>query len=181
MTNQTKPPIRVAITGGPGVGKSTVLEILAQQNYQTVPEAARIVIQTAQKEGTDCLPWMNLQKFQNRLSQTQLDIENSAQGEIIFSDRGIIDGHAYSLIDKIEVPELIYQFGRNRYQYVFILDPLSSYRQDACRKEDPEKAKLIHNRIFDSYKSFGYNPISVPAISAKERVDFILNKTRGKE
>lgn len=168
-------PIRIAITGGPCSGKSTLINSLAQRNYQTIPEASRIIIERESASNTDCLPWKNLQKFQNTLSQLQLDLENSINNGIIFSDRGIIDGHAYSKLDNIIVPQLIYNFGNNRYHQVFILETIPDYQTDSSRRESLEQAIKIHNRIKESYLEFGYNPINVPFLPPEQRTDFVLN------
>lgn len=170
---------RIALTGGPGVGKSTVLEILQQRGYQTAPEAARIVIERERLLDSDCLPWKNVPKFQEAVSKLQLSLEDSLTEGIVFSDRGIIDGYAYSKIDKIEPPKLILENARNRYSQVFLLDPLPVYEQTTTRWDDIERAKIIHQSIKDSYIEFGYNPIAVPFLSSEERVDFILNKLKG--
>ncbi len=172
-------PTRIAITGGPGVGKSTILSILKSRGYQTIPEAARIVIEEEQKKDSDCLPWKNIPKFQETVSKLQLSLENSITNGIIFSDRGLIDGHAYSKIDKIEVPRLILDNARNRYSQVFLLDILPVYEQNTVRWDDEQRAKIVHQEIKNSYLEFDYNPISVPVLAPAERVDFILKHLKG--
>jgi len=44
---------RHVITGGPGVGKTTTLELLASRGYATVRETARDIIAAQQEAGTD--------------------------------------------------------------------------------------------------------------------------------
>ena len=47
------------ITGGPGVGKTTLLETLAQQGFPYVPEIAREIIReqvSRNGDPTDCCP-----------------------------------------------------------------------------------------------------------------------------
>jgi predicted ATPase len=176
MIQMTIKPIRIALTGGPGVGKSTVLDILFKQGYKIVPEAARIIIEQEMHKDSDCLPWKNLQRFQNAVSDLQFELENSAEGPIIFSDRGIVDGYAYSRVDKIIVPEVVLANGRNRYQAVFILNPLPNYQTDESRKEDIKTAKILHEAINFAYIEFGYNPIQVPVLPPEERSRFILSK-----
>lgn len=176
MENKTNQPLRIALTGGPGVGKSTVLEILAHQGYAIVPESARLVIERELLKNSTCLPWKDLQLFQNTVSSFQFELENSAKGDVIFSDRGLIDGYAYSKVDGIIVPEVIYSNGRNRYNLVFILDQLPNYQNDRSRREDIVKARTIQEAIHSAYLEFGYNPVRVPVLSPEERVRFILNK-----
>lgn len=180
MTNQYKQTknnlIRIAISGGPGVGKSTVLEMLAYKGYQTVPEAARIIIEREQLKDSDCLPWKNTQLFQNTISELQLKLEDSIQSGIVFSDRGLIDGYAYSKVDQIKTPEIILRKGKDRYNQVFLLAQLPNYQKDNSRREDIEKARILQEAIRLAYIEFGYTPIEVPVLSPEERVDFILSK-----
>ena len=60
---------KYVITGGPGIGKTTVIEILSSRGYEIVPEAARIIIEEEQINDSDALPWKNLKKFQNLVAQ----------------------------------------------------------------------------------------------------------------
>jgi len=175
MTEKNNPLRRYVITGGPATGKSTLLNVLSVRGYPIVPEAARIIIEREMAADSDCLPWRNLQKFQNTVSQTQFELENQyTQGEV-FSDRSIIDGFAYSKLDGIVVPEVVIQNGRNRYDLVFLLEPLPVYETDSSRKESREKALLIQKELESAYKEFRYSPIKVPVLSPEERADFVLN------
>jgi len=173
-----KNPIKVVITGGPGVGKSTVLEILSNKGYLVVLEAARIVIEREMLKDSDCLPWKNFELFQNTASNLQFELENSIKGDIVFSDRGIVDGYAYSKVEDVEVPEVILKHGKERYDLVFFLDQLPNYQKDSSRREDLEKAKVIHEAIYSAYLELGYKPIIVPVLLVEERVNFILAKLK---
>jgi len=172
---------RIAITGGPCSGKSTLLEILKQKGFQVVPEAAREVIEQEKARDSDCLPWKNLQKFQNKLSQTQFELEEQYQNGLIFSDRSVIDGHAYSILDGIIIPGIIQTVSRNRYEQIFLLDLLPIYRSDSARTESPEKAREIQRQLLESYHQFDYNPIAVPFLTPEQRADLILNHLGGKK
>src|SRR5690348_8349682 len=86
---------KVVITGGPSIGKTTVIEILASRGFATVPEAARIVIEEEKLKGSDLLPWRNFAKFQELVFRKQLELEAQASGEVIFLDRGVVDGIGY--------------------------------------------------------------------------------------
>ena len=52
-------------TGGPGSGKSTVLEILKNKGYLTVNEVAREIIKNQVRTGGDALPWKNTVRYSN--------------------------------------------------------------------------------------------------------------------
>ncbi|WP_028562347.1 ATP/GTP-binding protein [Paenibacillus pinihumi] len=49
----------IVITGGPGCGKTTLLNELQKNGYNYVPEVARKIIQTQVSSGGDALPWKN--------------------------------------------------------------------------------------------------------------------------
>ena len=166
---------KYVLTGGPGVGKTSVLNVLGQRGYNIVPEAARQIITKAQEEKTDCLSWKNNQGFQDAVMNLQLNLERTVTGDA-FCDRGIIDVHAYSLLKGSDAPYQLEDLGRGRYKGVFILDPLENYCKDSERRENPEYVREIHEAIGRSYGQFGYSSIKVPLMSIEERVNFILNE-----
>jgi len=170
---------RIAITGGPCCGKTTLLNSLAARSYQVVPESARMVIEEEQKRGSNCLPWKDLYGFQESTAERILDLEHSFNDSLLFCDRGIVDGHGYSINGGINTPEIITDLGVKRYDLVFILDPIPQYKVDESRKENSEEAKKIHRAIWNAYKEFGYKPISVPVMSISERADYFVKLVNG--
>jgi predicted ATPase len=165
---------RYVITGGPGIGKTTVIEILAARGFKVVPEAARMVIGEEQASGGRALPWIDLEQFQARVAQKQLQLEQDADGPVVIHDRGIIDGYAYARMGNVQPPEVIERLGRDRYSAVFILDPLPGYVTDPARRENKEEALRIHDAIVDAYKRFDYAPVIVPVLVPEERASFIV-------
>jgi predicted ATPase len=173
---------KVVLTGGPGIGKTTVLNVLNRcMGYQTIPEAARMVIEEQQAKGSDCLPWKNLENFNKVLAEKQLSLEAKVEGNVAFLDRGLVDNDAYCALGNIQTPYEVSQNGKDRYVAVFILDPLPNYQNDSARTESKEEALKVHNAIYDSYKKYGYNPVKVPVMKPKERAEFILNCLKGGE
>ena len=49
------------ITGGPGSGKSTVIDALAKRGISTMSEAGRAIIQDQVAIGGEALPWADRQ------------------------------------------------------------------------------------------------------------------------
>ena len=166
---------KYVIAGGPSIGKTTIIEILARMGYKIIPESARIIIEEERLKGSDILPWKNSEKFQEKVAQRQIESEEGVNGDLFFLDRSIIDGHAYSKINKSSPPEIIEKFARDRYDKIFILDPLEKYERDGTRHENEEEAKIAHNEIINAYKHFGYEIISVPVLAPEDRVKFILD------
>lgn len=169
---------KYVLTGGPSVGKTTVIEILASRGYTVVPEAARMIIEEEMLKKSDALPSKNIGAFQKLVAQRQLDLENKTKGEIVFYDRGIVDGYAYCKIGNAPVPQLILDNAKERYDNIFFLESLGLYIEDGIRSRAFEDAEKVHSGIKEAYYEFGYDPITVPVLSPEERVDFILGKIK---
>jgi predicted ATPase len=58
-------PSLFVITGGPGVGKTTLLLELEKQDVACVPEAARRIIQEQVQAKGDAVPWSNTRTTRN--------------------------------------------------------------------------------------------------------------------
>lgn len=169
---------KYVLTGGPCTGKTTTIKLLSNYGYQTVQEAASILVEEElKKQGTPL--WIkDTIAFQRKLILKQLKFESQITSEnITFIDRGIIDTIAYCKIYKANISKEFYKIAeQNRYEKVFILNFLESYSKSSIRKESKEKAIEIQATILKTYKEFGYDPIVIPKLEATERANFILNK-----
>ena len=174
-------PNKIVLTGGPGIGKTTLLNELKNQGYTIIPEAARMIIEEEQQRDTLCLPWKDIYAFQKKTADRILELEHSFSDSLILCDRGLTDGHAYASEGRVPTPEIIIEEAIGRYEKVFILDQLSTYQTDDSRKESKEKATRMHRNIHKAYLDFGYNPLRVPAFkgtleeTVRKRADFITN------
>ena len=167
---------KYVLTGGPSIGKTTLIEILASMGYKVIPEAARIVAEEERLKNSEILPWKNVKLFQEKVAELQIKLEEETSAEFVFMDRSIIDGYGYSKFAETETPSLINETARNRYDKIFVLDPLPHFEKDGLRFEDAETAKKIHQLIIEGYIHFGYEQIFVPVLSPKERVEYILKR-----
>lgn len=116
--------MKCVITAGPGQGKTTVIELLVAEGYRVVPEVARIIIEEEQLKNSDILPWKDFTSFQELVAERQLELERQlkvGKDKIVFLDRGLVDGVAYSNHKKIPVSQTILDNGRDRYDKVFFL------------------------------------------------------------
>ncbi|GEM_PF-218800 len=168
------------LTGGPGTGKTTIIQELRKQGEITLPEVAREIIAEEQGKEQGILPWTDLTKFQELVVERQIKLEEKIKihrPARIFQDRSLVDGIAYAEEGKAKSPDklhlLIEQAG---YTKVFYLQQLPFYHQDQERKEDQVLAQKIHEKIYRVYDRLGFDIVTVPVCSIEERVQFVLKE-----
>ncbi len=169
----------IVIIGGPGTGKSTVIDALIEKGYCCYPEISREVTLEAKKQGIDQLFLEKPLLFSEMLLKGRIKQFENALNEphkIVFIDRGIPDVVAYMDFIGDQYPELFDKACKeNKYSKTFILPPWQEiYVSDAERYENFEQAQLIYNYLVLTYKKYGYNLIEVEKDTVENRVDFIL-------
>ncbi|THU38115.1 ATPase [Niastella caeni] len=167
------------ITGGPGAGKTSLLQALKYSGYHSSEEASRQVIIEQVAKGSDCLPWRNLSCFANKVLSRM--IESYAQTTdytgVTFFDRGIPDIIAYLKAAALPVDDRYYSALRQHpyQQLVFILPPWKAiYVNDAERWQPFEEAVHLYANIRETYQAAGFTLIEVPEDSVENRMNFIL-------
>ncbi|PSV95106.1 ATP-binding protein [Photobacterium angustum] len=171
---------RVIFTGGPGSGKTSVIDLLCQMGYQSAPEVGRKVIQAQVKSQGSALPWLDKVAFRDEMVLEEINnYENFGGTEIKFYDRSIIDSYGYSKLECIPISELLLAKCRelDYYRKVFIFPPWEEiYENDAERKQDFNEAVATYHKMVNAYKKFSYDLIEIPKVSVKERAQFIISK-----
>ncbi|RZK39831.1 MAG: ATPase [Pedobacter sp.] len=169
------------ITGGPGVGKTTLLNELAKHKFKIVHESAREIIKQEIDNNGDGLPWKNKAHYTALMLEATLQSYNSVpknETEIYFFDRGIIDTICYANMIGLGVSTNMDALGKN-YLYnkrVFILPPWKEiYQTDNERKQTWEEAQLTFIKMKEAYLNYGYKLIEVPQETVQNRVKFIMN------
>ena len=84
----------IVLIGGPGTGKSTLIDALMQKRYCCYPEISRQITIDAQKQGIDQLFLEKPLLFSEMLLAGRIKQYQDAraeQHEIVFLDRGIPD------------------------------------------------------------------------------------------
>lgn len=168
------------ITGGPGTGKTSVINELKERGFYCISENSREIISRQIISGGDILPWKNQIAFENKITQlrTQQYLA-SPKGCISFFDRSVLDSIAYLKLNNLEVPkEIIKNLNKCHYNKTVFYTPFwkEIYANDNERLESLEKAINIEKSIIDTYKAKKYKLVKVPRISVKERVNFILSQ-----
>lgn len=171
---------KIVITGGPGTGKSTIIEELAKRNFSCMKEISREVILNARKNGTEQLFLTKPLLFSELLLEGRINqfIEAEKKNEkLVFFDRGIPDVHAYMNYISIDYPKTYFiKSNLHRYNYIFLMPPWEEiYISDNERYENFEQALAIHNHLERTYKELNYNIIEVPTGTVNARTNFILD------
>lgn len=171
------------ITGGPGVGKTTLLTELEHVGFKIVHEDARRIIQNEVKKGGDGLPW------KNKAYYTKLMIEESIKtyklnsecgsGDIHFFDRGVHDALCYAQMLSIDIEDRLKTAASDiRYnRKVFLLPPWKAiYENDNERKQGWNEAISTYNFMKLTYRKYGYELIEVPIGTIANRVEFVISQ-----
>lgn len=178
-----KSPNLFVVTGGPGAGKTALVEALAAHGFSVVPEAGRQVIReqksasgTATHDG-DRLAYRHLM-FEREIESYEK--MTSAAGPVFF-DRGLPDLIGYSRLIGATIPAWLDQAVR-QYRYhrtVFIAPPWPEiYSTDGERKQDFTEAAATHDAMCIAYKESGYRLCRLPLSTVADRVRFVLERTQ---
>ena len=164
------------ITGGPGSGKTTTVNLLKERGYITTFEHARHYLDTQRLKGRTIAEVRKHQKeFQLGVLDMQIEQENQILPEVlVFLDRAIPDALAYyRFLNLPEDEKLTAALLTVSYKKIFVLDCLPIVK-DYARTEDTVAQKKIHALLVEVYESLGFPIVQVPVLPPEERVDFIL-------
>lgn len=167
------------ITGGPGSGKSTLIDLLEAHGYSRSIEAGRGVIQDQVAIGGTALPWKDPAGFAELMLCWEMRSYRIAQrfsGHVFF-DRGVPDVVGYLRLMNLPVPAHVRKaadvFRYNR--KVFIAPPWPEiFAQDKERKQDFEEAVRTYEAMILTYMELGYELLELPKAPVEERVTFVL-------
>ena len=170
------------ITGGPGVGKTTLLKELSRRDFIVIPEIARDLIKEQQKIEGEALPWQNTELYKDLMFDRSIESYEQVDNRIekglpVFFDRGFLDAICYAVLIRSDISMKMKIYARNwRYsKRVFMLPPWREiYVSDNERKQNWEEAVLTYKEMKAIYKRWGYEVVEVPKKTDGERADFIL-------
>ena len=171
---------RFIITGAPGAGKTAIIRQLELEGFSVVEEAATDVIAAAQAQGR-AEPWTH-PSFIDEVAHLQRDRQIRAShqpDEVQFHDRCIVCTAALAIylgqpfspflageLERVK-KEGIYQ---NRVFFIRNLDFITPTEARRISFEETARFEKIHE---ETYRDFGFEPISVEPGSLAERVGII--------
>jgi len=166
-------------TGGPGVGKTTLLHRLRSKGETVVEETARAVIRENMESGGPAVPWIDNDAFVEQAAARDIANFDRLAGETrrVFFDRGIADSYGANGAEPSAA--LIEAIRTRRYnRRVFVFPPWREiYGTDSERKQDWDEAEATFGKVMRVLAELGYEPVVVPTGDLAARADFVLRRT----
>lgn len=167
-------PRRIAVTGAPGAGKSSLIAELAARGWRIMPEAARAILQ---QPGGMGLRAQDPLGFARAMLEAELAAFDSiSPGETVIFDRGFCDIVAFLRIEGLPVSGEVEEACRGcRFDAPVIHAPAwrDIYRQDNERIQSWEQALESGRQNLEAWHDFGYEPVTLPLGRLETRVAFI--------
>ncbi|HET9252528.1 MAG TPA: AAA family ATPase [Candidatus Eisenbacteria bacterium] len=178
---------RVVVTGGPGAGKTVLLDELARRGYPYAPESARTIIRERLARGLPPRPdpgefayeilGRDIEQYRAAGERSGRAGQGGPEREIYFFDRSILD--ALGMLDQLG---LLSARERDRhlteYPYhprAFILPPWEAiYQVDSERDQTFAESVRVHDSLRQWYVRCGYEIVSVPPGPVADRCDLVL-------
>lgn len=167
------------VTGGPGTGKSILIDQLTRRGVARMPEAGRAIIKDQVRIGGAALPWEDRALFAELMLSWDLrSYQEALSSEVpVLMDRGIPDTIAYLRLCGAPVPAHFQAAAKlHRYNRLVFLAPFweEIYAQDDERKQSVEEARATGSMLAQTYAELGYELVELPFASVEERANFLL-------
>lgn len=166
------------VTGGPGSGKTSLIEAMGRRGFHTMPEAGRAIIQAQVQIGGTALPWADRALYAELMLSWELRSHQEASTRVapVLMDRGIPDVIGYLMLSGLPVPAHM-ETAAKSYTYnkrVFLAPYWDAiFAQDAERKQDRQEAEATARVMAQTYSRLGYQLVDLPLAGVEDRADFV--------
>ncbi|NIM94548.1 MAG: AAA family ATPase [Anaerolineales bacterium] len=162
------------ITGSACTGKTTMINMLAERGFKTVPETAREYIDKELARGRTIEEVMSDVSTEAAIDAMQMSVEKRLRAtDVVFLDRGLPDSLTFHRSKGLDPNEFLPECFNYCYASVFILDRLP-LQLDGARLDDEVFANFLDEWLFRDYSALGYRVERVPVLSPQERLAFVL-------
>jgi len=175
---------KYVLTGGFCVGKTTTINLLKEQGYRVMEETSKKLIENYYSEHRK-YPWNNSNKYEflDLAFNKQLEGEKLLKGDNpIFFDRCIIDRLAFYEFENLVSPLNFRKVPKSieKYEKIFFIEklPEENYKIETHRPHSNKDSLRFEKILLETYKSYGYKLIRVPALSPEERIKFIISQIK---
>ena len=168
----------VVITGGPGSGKTSLIDALAQAGYAVEPEAGRAIIREEQGGDGEALPWRDRALFARKMLDHDIAAHGRSQqgARLTFHDRGVPDVLGYLALCHLPAAAHMHKAAElYRYNRTVFITPHwpAIFTQDAERKQSAQEAAATCDVMRQTYGALGYRVVDVPLAPVAVRAAFV--------
>lgn len=173
---------RIVISGGPGGGKTSLIEALRQRGFAVSEEVSRQLIRQQVQLQSDRVPWKNLPGFAELALEAMITNFEASASAVTFFDRGIPDILAYLEVGGHSVSPHFSKAAREyRYHSRVLLTPPwpEIYVNDDERWQSFPEAQELYRAIAKTYQQYGYECLTLPKVPIPERITFVTSPATG--
>jgi predicted ATPase len=165
----------VVVTGGPGVGKTTLIAELVRRGHRARPESARRILKEQALFGGRANGPTDMTLFAETIMAWEVRawVDEQACKGLVFFDRAVPEAAAMLGLpppDHFARAAERFRFARR----VFIAPPWREiYVQDEERKQTWDEALATDAACRAAYAHFGYELVELPRADVAARADFV--------
>ena len=170
---------KIVISGGPGGGKTTIINSLKNLGFFCYDEISRELIDGLKGNGEQNILMKNPIAFSNilwkkREEQFKKSMKQKEYDKVFF-DRGLLDITSYlEFIGKRNL-NLERKLTNFKYDIIFLVKPTKkNYKKDFSRFENFSQSIKIHNILERNYENHS-KTINVPFEKLRDRLNFIID------